>query len=91
MSEGQVYNPKDALFHSMTSEFGPSAVAVILTGMGSDGARGMKEVRDAGGFTIAQDQATSLGPTAPFAVELDLLRRRSRCGDRLTPPPLASG
>ena len=33
-------------------------MGVIMTGMGDDGARGMKEMRDLGAFTIAQDEAT---------------------------------
>jgi two-component system chemotaxis response regulator CheB len=62
----------DLLFRSMVREQGPGAVAVVLTGMGSDGAAGMKEVRDAGGYTIAQDQATSLVDLkARYAVQLD--------------------
>jgi two-component system chemotaxis response regulator CheB len=46
-------------------------VAVILTGMGADGAEGMKEVRDSGGYTIAQDETTSLIYGTPgFAVQI---------------------
>ena len=35
-------------------------MGVIMTGMGDDGARGMLEMHDAGGFTVAQDEATSI-------------------------------
>ena len=37
---------------------GPNATGVILTGMGGDGARGMKKMHDAGAKTFAQDEAT---------------------------------
>jgi len=50
---------KDTLFRSMARDQGSASVAVILTGMGSDGAAGMREVRDAGGHTIVQDRSTS--------------------------------
>jgi chemotaxis response regulator CheB len=55
------YRPSvDALFHSLAQHWPTPAVAVLLTGMGRDGARGMKALRDAGWHTIAQDEATSV-------------------------------
>lgn len=50
----------DVLFDSVISEVGSHAVGVILTGMGKDGAKGMKRMSDAGIYTIAQDEASSL-------------------------------
>lgn len=46
----------DALFHSVAEQMGDKAVGVLLTGMGDDGARGLKAMFDAGAHTIAQDQ-----------------------------------
>jgi two-component system chemotaxis response regulator CheB len=48
----------DVLFRSAARYAGPNAIGVIMTGMGDDGALGMKEMHDAGAFTIAQDEAT---------------------------------
>jgi len=48
----------DVLFRSTARYAGKNAVGIILTGMGDDGAQGMKEMHDAGAKTIAQDEAT---------------------------------
>jgi two-component system chemotaxis response regulator CheB len=48
----------DVLFRSAARYAGRNAIGVILTGMGDDGARGMREMKQAGAFTIAQDEAT---------------------------------
>lgn len=48
----------DVLFRSAARYAGRNAVGVILTGMGDDGATGMLEMKDAGAWTIAQDEAT---------------------------------
>ncbi|MFZ5589560.1 MAG: protein-glutamate methylesterase/protein-glutamine glutaminase [Pseudomonadota bacterium] len=50
----------DVLFRSVAQNVGPNALGVILTGMGDDGARGLKEMHDAGARTLAQDEKTSV-------------------------------
>jgi two-component system chemotaxis response regulator CheB len=46
----------DVLFHSLAQEFGRTSVAVLMTGMGDDGAQGLGEIKKAGGMTIAQSE-----------------------------------
>jgi two-component system chemotaxis response regulator CheB len=48
----------EVLFQSAARVVGPNAVAIMLTGMGADGAKAMKEMRDAGSFNVCQDEAS---------------------------------
>ncbi len=48
----------DVLFRSVAQIAGRNALGVIMTGMGDDGARGMKEMHDAGAQTVAEDEST---------------------------------
>jgi len=62
----------DALFRSVAEEAGGDSVAVLLTGMGDDGARGLKLIRDHGGRTVAQDEESSVVYGMPrAAAEMD--------------------
>jgi len=49
-----------ALFESVAEHYGAGAIGVLLTGMGNDGARGLKAMHDVGAYTIVQDEATSI-------------------------------
>jgi two-component system chemotaxis response regulator CheB len=57
----------DVLFHSVSQEFGPMGVGVLMTGMGEDGAEGLGAMRSAGGVTIAQSEETCVVPGMPRA------------------------
>mgnify|MGYP001445938575 CR=1 FL=1 len=48
----------DVMFRSVAQHAGRNAIGVIMTGMGDDGARGLKEMRDAGARTLGQDEAS---------------------------------
>ena len=55
----------DVLFHSVAHEFGNKAVAVLMTGMGDDGAAGLGAVQAAGGYTIAQSPDSCIVDSMP--------------------------
>ena len=67
---------------SVAEAAGPDAVGVILTGMGSDGAQGMKKMKTAGASTIAQDEASCV----VFGMPKEAIRLGG--ADRVVPLPL---
>lgn len=50
----------DVLFHSVASEYGSMATGLIMTGMGTDGAEGIGEIKSRGGLSIAQDEESCI-------------------------------
>jgi two-component system chemotaxis response regulator CheB len=69
----------DVLFRSAARSVGANAVGVIMTGMGDDGARGLEEMKNAGAFTLAQDEATCI----VFGMPKEAIARN--CVDRIVP------
>jgi two-component system chemotaxis response regulator CheB len=64
----------DVTLASVAAAFGARSMGVILTGMGKDGARGLAQIKAAGGLTVAQDRATSVVYGMPkAAVELGVV------------------
>ena len=59
--KGQLYNPScDTMLDSVATAYRERAIGVILSGMGHDGAVGMQAIQKAGGYTIAQDEKSSV-------------------------------
>ncbi|MBI5005493.1 MAG: chemotaxis response regulator protein-glutamate methylesterase [Nitrosomonadales bacterium] len=72
----------DVLFRSVAKCAGSNALGVIMTGMGDDGARGLREMHDAGARTVAQDEATCVVYGMPKeAVKLGGVDRTLPLGD----------
>lgn len=72
----------EVLFQSLARCPGVGVVAALLTGMGSDGAEGMRALREKGAYTIAQDEATSV----VFGMPAEAIRLGATC--EVTPLPL---
>jgi two-component system chemotaxis response regulator CheB len=76
-----VFPSIDYAMESAAQAYGEGALGVLLTGFGSDGAKGMKAIKDAGGGTIAEDQSTCVAFSMPkAAIELG-------CVDEVVPLP----
>jgi two-component system, chemotaxis family, protein-glutamate methylesterase/glutaminase len=71
LSDGQPVNGHrpsvDVLFHSVAQQFGPTAVGLLMTGMGEDGAEGLGALKAAGGVTLAQSEDTCVVSGMPRA------------------------
>jgi two-component system chemotaxis response regulator CheB len=63
------YPSVDCLFESVANTYGKSSIAVILTGMGKDGAVGLAKIKEKGGYTIAQDEESSVVYGMPKAAK----------------------
>jgi two-component system chemotaxis response regulator CheB len=75
--ENSMHMPSvDVMMKSVAKNFGNSAMGVIMTGMGSDGAQGMKAIYREGGLTVGQDEASCIVYGMPRAcAELGVLNR----------------
>jgi two-component system, chemotaxis family, protein-glutamate methylesterase/glutaminase len=61
LPEGTLHRPSvDVMMLSVAEVFGALAMGVIMTGMGADGVQGMKAIGEAGGFTVGQDETSSI-------------------------------
>ncbi|MBN2618038.1 MAG: chemotaxis protein CheB, partial [Spirochaetales bacterium] len=65
----------DVLFRSTARYAGKNAIGVIMTGMGDDGAEGLLEMKNAGAFTIAQDEESCV----VFGMPGEAIKRNAHC------------
>jgi two-component system CheB/CheR fusion protein len=70
----------DNLLISLAEHYGSRAIAVILSGTGSDGARGVRAIKAKGGYVIVQDPRSAKYPSMPEAA------RQTGCVDQVVPP-----
>ncbi len=75
----------DHMTAQVAREFGKAAIGVILTGMGNDGVRGLRELKDRGGYVLGQDEATCVVYGMPRAAAKEGLVDRELPLDEISP------
>jgi len=84
-SAEEIYPSINYAMESAAKAYGEGALGILLTGLGSDGARGLKAIKEAGGSTIAEDESTCVVFGMPkAAIEMG-------CVDEIVPLPLIAG
>lgn len=68
--QGAVNLPIDLFFHSLATDVGNRSIAVVLSGTGSDGSRGISAIKQAGGLVIAQDEKSAKFDGMPYNARL---------------------
>lgn len=63
--KGKPKHPINRFFTSLGADLGERAVAVVLSGFGSDGSEGVKKIKEGGGFVLVQDPKTATNPAMP--------------------------
>ena len=71
--DGAIAPSIDVLFESAANVFGSGLIAVVLTGSGSDGAAGAKQVKQAGGSVVIENPATAMFPSMPSSIPPSLV------------------
>ena len=88
LAGGNSFSPSTAIdqfFESLANEEGRNAIGILLSGLGSDGAEGLKAIKNAGGLTFAQDEASAKFFAMPKAA-IDL-----GAADQILPPKAIAG
>jgi len=65
ISTQDIYPSIDYAMESVAQAYGEGTLGILLTGLGSDGARGLKAIKEAGGSTIAEDESTCVSLVCP--------------------------
>jgi two-component system CheB/CheR fusion protein len=78
--EGSLSHPIDQFFRSLASDIGRYAAGVVLSGTGSDGSRGIRDIHDAGGLVLAQDVSSAKFDGMPMNAQ------STGCVDLVLPP-----
>ena len=73
-------NQADKLFESLSDAAGEKSIAIVLSGMGSDGAKGVKKLKESGGFVLVQAPPTAMYNAMPIAAI------NTGCADWVIPP-----